>query len=35
MSIIRTICKHNICESSDCRSKHMIYRAGNEDYGRI
>jgi len=27
--------KPNICESSDGRSKHMIYRASNEVYGRI
>jgi len=29
------ILKHSSCESSDGRSKHRIYRAGNEVYGRI
>jgi len=27
--------KHNSCESSDVRSKRMIYRAGSEVYRRI
>jgi len=35
LNIIRTIFKHNSCESSDGRSKHMIYTTGNEVYGRI
>jgi len=35
LTIIGTIFKPNICESSDGRSKHLIYRAGNEVYGRI
>jgi len=35
LNIIRTIFKHNSCESSDVRSKHMIYRVGHEVYGRI
>jgi len=34
-TVIGTIFKHNSCESSDGCSKHMIYRAGNEVYGRI
>jgi len=35
MTIIGTSFKHNSCESADGRSKHMIYRACNEVYGRI
>jgi len=33
--LVFSIFKHNNCESSDGRSKHMIYSAGNEVYGRI
>jgi len=33
--MIGTIFKHNSSESSDGRSKHMIYRVANEVYGRI
>ena len=34
ITIIRTSFKDNSCESTDGRSKHVIYRAGIEVYGR-